>query len=462
MAISYNDAKTLLAKHDQSHVLNFFDKLDVNQQNDLLNQIVSLDFDSVNRMKGLLGPVKSEPAKLSIEPAHVVKLTGGTREKAVKAGVKALKNGEVGALLVAGGQGTRLGFEGPKGCFEIGPISKAPLFAIHCGKILATERKHNTVIPFYIMTSEANDKDTRDFFKKNNYFGLCADRVRFFIQGMWPALWPDGRILMDKPGHIFTGPDGHGGILAALKTKGMLDDMANRGLKTLSYFQVDNPLVEITDPAFIGIHTERKADMSVKVCAKRDAEEGIGILVARNGRNAVVEYTELTKEQKYEKLADGQFKFLYGSVAIHIFSLAFLKKEADAKLPIHIAHKKVPYCDDNGKTIKPETPNAYKFEKFIFDVLPDAENSVNVEFAREDEFSPVKNATGNDSPATTQRDMTLKFARWLKQCGVDVPRNPEGTLACKIEIDPTYALDADDLKQKLPKYFRLTGDTLLK
>jgi UDP-N-acetylglucosamine/UDP-N-acetylgalactosamine diphosphorylase len=461
MPISYDDARKLLQKHDQSHVLNFWDKLNVNQQADLLSQIKALDFESIKRMKGLLTAKEAETVKSAIEPAHVVKLAGTERGKAISAGIKAFQANQVGVLLVAGGQGSRLGFDGPKGCFAIGPISKAPLFAIHSHKILATERKYNTKIPFYIMTSEANDKETREYFAKNNYFGLSSDRVKFFVQGMWPALWPDGRILMDSPHHIFTSPDGHGGILAALRNNGILDEMGNRGLTILSYFQVDNPLIEMTDPAFIGLHSERKADMSVKVCTKCDANEAVGIVAVRDGRNAVVEYTELTQQQKNEKLPNGEFKFLYGSMAIHVFSLDFLNKEARAELPLHVAHKKVPYCDENGKTVKPEAPNAYKFEKFIFDVLPVAERSVILEFAREDEFSPVKNATGSDSPATAQRDMMRKFARWLKQSGVEVPTDKDSNLVYKIEIDPCYALDVEDLRKKLTRNLKITGDLLL-
>jgi UDP-N-acetylglucosamine/UDP-N-acetylgalactosamine diphosphorylase len=202
--------------------------------------------------------------------------------------------------------------------------------------------------------------------------------------------------------------------------------------------------------------------MSVKVCAKRNAEESIGVVVERDGRNAVVEYTELTEEQKHEKRKDGRLKFLFGSVAIHIFSREFLVKEANARLTLHVAHKKVAYCDDNGQVVKPDKPNAYKFEKFIFDVLPDAERSVNVEFAREDEFSPVKNATGVDSPATTRMDMMLKHARWLETCGVKVPRNEKGEPIHKIEIDPCFALGPADLAKKIKKGMKIDGDLWLR
>lgn len=483
MSISCDEARKLLQEHNQSHVLGFWDNLDGNQRADLLAQIETLDLDSVALMqKVLAGKWKTEPSSprlsevgatpsqgsSSIEPAEVVEQSESEKAESRRAGEQVLRSGEVGVLVVAGGQGTRLGFDGPKGFFPLAPITNAPLFAIHSRKILGLERKYQTGIPFYVMTSRANDKATRNFFDRHDYFGLSKDRVMFFTQGMWPALWEDGKIVLDRPHHMFMSPDGHGGILAALRLSGMLDDMETRGLKTLFYFQVDNPLVEIADPVFIGLHRERDAEMSVKVCAKRDPEEGLGVVAKRDGRNAIVEYTELTGEQKHETLPDGRLKFRYGSVAIHIFSLDFITKEArvesqtrPAGLPLHVAHKKVPYCDRNGKTVEPEKPNAYKFERFIFDVLPNAERTVNVEFAREDEFSPVKNASGPDSPDTAQRDMMLKYARWLEDCGVEVPRNRVGEPLHKIEIDPCFALGSDDLCEKLGKDFKISGDVLL-
>ena len=201
--------------------------------------------------------------------------------------------------------------------------------------------------------------------------------------------------------------------------------------------------------------------MAVKVCAKRDPEEGLGVVVERAGRSAIVEYTELTREQKHATLPDGRLEFRFGSVAIHVFSLDFLRKEASAELPLHVAHKKVPCCDENGNLVKPDKPNAYKFEKFIFDALPDAETVLNHEFAREDEFSPVKNATGADSPDTARRDMMAKWARWLDACGVAVPRNEAGGPLHRIEIDPCFGSGPDDLKKKLKKGFKITGDLLL-
>ena len=272
---------------------------------------------------------------------------------------------------------------------------------------------------------------------------------------------PDGRLVLETPSRLFMSPDGHGGIVAAMKRNGVLDDMRERGLTTLFYFQVDNPLVEIADPLFIGRHSLAAADVSVKVCAKRSAGEGLGVVVHREGRTAIVEYSELTDEQKEDTGPDGRLRFLFGSVAIHVFDLDFLVREADAELPIHLAHKKVPVCGDDGVTVTPDEPNAYKFEKFIFDVLPDAKRALCVEFDRAEEFSPVKNAEGDDSPATARRDMMRKFARWFEDCGVDVPRDADGEPAHRLEIDPAFAANAAQLKERFAGLSSIEGDVLL-
>ncbi|MDD4871606.1 MAG: UDPGP type 1 family protein [Kiritimatiellae bacterium] len=462
MALNFDKAKEILERNGQPHVLRFWDRLDNDQRKALLLQIEGLDFESLIRMKDMLSDNGTKSSKSDIQPAEVIPLSAAKEPKAAGAGEDAIRAGVVGVVLVAGGQGSRLGFEGPKGCYGIAPITNASLFEIHSKKILGLENKYKAKIPFYIMTSLANDKATKDFFVQNNYFGLSEDRVLFFVQGMWPALDKDGKIILDAPGRIFMSPDGHGGILAALRARGIFDDMEKRGLETLFYFQVDNPLVEIAEPAFIGLHRLNKADISVKVCSKRDPDEGIGVVVVKNGRNAVVEYTELTKEQKHARLPDGELKFKYGSVAIHVFSLDFLRKEADATIPLHVAHKKVPYCGNDGKTVKPDKPNAYKFEKFIFDVIPDARCTINVEFAREEEFSPVKNAEGSDSPATTRADMMKKWFRWFELIGISIPRDTKGKPRYRVEIDPCFALVPEDFGKKLGKGFKITGDVLLR
>ena len=293
------------------------------------------------------------------------------------------------------------------------------------------------------MTSEANNEATVKCFEENDYFGLNPDDVFFFTQGMWPGMTKDGKIILDQPGRVFMSPDGHGGLLAALKRSGALADMKKRGIKSVFFFQVDNPLVEIADPAFIGYHVLNKSEYSLKLCAKRDPYEKVGMpmefTVKGRKQYRMVEYTEMTKEQCERKGKDGNLYFLYGSPAIHVFDRAFLDREASRPMPLHLAFKKIPYVDEKGKVVKPAEPNGYKFEKFIFDILPNAKTAAFLAFDQKEEFSPVKNAEGNDSPATCKADMQAKWRKWLEAVGVTVASD------LPIEIDPAYAVDAIDL-----------------
>ena len=463
--MTHAEARVFLDKYGQGAVLKFWDRLDAGQRTGLLAQVESLDMGTVARIRTILqggGAAGGDAPGGDLEPAPVVSLSAAEEAGPRLVGEKALRAGQVGVILVAGGQGTRLGYDGPKGTYRLAPITQASLFEIHARKILALERRYQATVPFYIMTSEGNDEATRRFFEEQEYFGLDRERVKFFVQGTLPAFWPDGRVVLESPGRLFEAPDGHGGILTALARRGMLADMQARGVTTLFYFQVDNPMVSIADPAFVGVHLQRGAEMSLKVCAKRDFAEGLGVVVVRDGRQAVVEYTELTDEQKRATRGNGDLVFKFGSVAIHIFSLAFLQREAAAGLPLHRAHKKVGFCDEEGNPVKPVKPNAFKFEKFIFDALPDARSAVILEFAREEEFAPVKNAEGEDSPESSRTAMIEKFARWMAFCGVTVPRDAAGRVAHRLEIDPCYANSAVELKERLPPGFAITGDVLLK
>jgi UDP-N-acetylglucosamine/UDP-N-acetylgalactosamine diphosphorylase len=449
--LTYDDARSLLQCHRQEHLLRFWPRLDDASRQALLRQVGALDFAAIGRMQAALRGGGASAASGDARPAPVKVLDAAARARAVRRGAEELRAGRVGVVLVAGGQGSRLGFDGPKGAFPIGPVSDAVLFHFHCRKVLALARRYGRPVPLYVMVSDANHAATRGCFEQHRWFGLNPDDVRFFEQGMWPALDAGGRVLLDAPGRVFLSPDGHGGTLSALERNGCLADMENRGVRTVFYFQVDNPLVEVADPAFLGAHIEAGADVAVKVCAKRDPQEGLGVVVERDGRCAMVEYTELTDEQKRRRTASGDLYFQYGSVAIHVFALPFLKQEAARDLPLHVAHKKVPVCGDGGATVKPDAPNAYKFEKFVFDVLPDARTVLNLAFDRADEFSPVKNASGADSPAMTRRDMSAKWARWLEEAGASVPRGGDGFPSVAIEIDPCFALDAAELRAKLSK-----------
>lgn len=454
-----------LQEAGQEHVLAFWDQLSAEEKTSLSAQLDSIDFAAVRRMQAMLQDSGAEPVQAEIEPAPVIELEafqskseeGGWRQ----VGEAALREGKVGVLLVAGGQGSRLGYDGPKGAYRIGPISNASLFEIHARKIVALEQAYQASIPFYIMTSQANDAATKAFFKENDYFGLDRERVRFFSQGMWPALDAEGKLVLEQPGKLFMSPDGHGGTISALKATGQFDDMTRRGIETLFYFQVDNPLVDLAAPAFIGAHRAADAEISIKVCAKRDGAEKIGVVANRGGRLEIVEYSELTPEQMNECGDDGRLRLLFGSVAIHVFSVDFLKRMAEQDLPIHVAHKKVPYVDAQGQPVTPDAPNAYKFEKFIFDVVPEARKALNIEFDRAEEFSPVKNAEGEDSPATTQRDMTRKFARWLEAAGAIVKRGANGEPFGHIEIDPCFALSPEDLVGMIAPGLVVNGDLWL-
>ena len=437
--MNYAEAKKMLEGCGQEHVLAWWKKISKEEQKALLAQIAKIEPKSLAYcQKALKAGTAAVDNSKGVAPKVAV-LKGRKLAEAVEAGERELKAGRVAALLVAGGQGSRLGYDGPKGCYSIGPITGAPLFYFHARKILARTIRYGRTIPFYVMTSEANNEATVRCFEENDYFGLNPDDVFFFTQGMWPGMTAEGKIIMDAPGHVFMSPDGHGGLLAALKRSGALADMKRRGIKSVFFLQVDNPLVEIADPAFIGYHVMEKSDYSLKLCAKRDPKEKVGMPMRFGDSFRMVEYTEMTDEQCKRKTAGGDLYFKYGSPAIHVFDRAFLAREASKAMPLHLAFKKIPVFDGK-KVVKPTEPNGYKFEKFIFDILPNAKRAAFLAFDQKDEFSPVKNAEGSDSPATCKADMQAKWRRWLAEAGVAVK---DGV---PVEIDPAYALDAADIK----------------
>ena len=317
--MNYQEAEKLLAKCSQEHVLKHWKKLNKKERETLLEQIATIDPKSVSRCREALGKGAEVPDSSKGKAPKVAVLKGKKLAEARAAGEVELSEGRVAALLVAGGQGSRLGYDGPKGCYEIGPITNAPLFYFHARKILARSIRYGASIPFYVMTSEANNAATVQCFEENDYFGLNPDDVFFFTQGMWPGMSAEGKIILDQPGHIFMSPDGHGGLLAALKRSGALADMKKRGIKSVFFFQVDNPLVEIADPAFIGYHVMNKSEYSLKLCAKRDPKEKVGMPMRFGDTYRMVEYTEMTDEQCNRKDKSGKLYFLYGSPAIHVF-----------------------------------------------------------------------------------------------------------------------------------------------
>ena len=437
--MNYIEASGKLASCGQEHLLAYWKELSKKERSALLEQIAAIEPEDLRRCGEALGRDGNVPDSSKGKAPKVARLRSAALLKAIAAGEKELRKGRVAALLVAGGQGSRLGYDGPKGCYPVGPISGAPLFYFHARKILARSIRYGAPIPFYVMTSEANNAATVACFEENDYFGLDPENVFFFTQGMWPGMTKDGKVILDAPGHIFMSPDGHGGLLAALKRSGALADMKKRGIKSVFFFQVDNPLVEIADPAFIGHHVLEKSEYSLKLCAKRDPYEKVGMPMRFGSSYRMVEYTEMTDEQCNRRGKDGELYFKYGSPAIHVFDRAFLEREASKPMPLHLAFKKIPALV-NGKVVKPAEPNGYKFEKFIFDILPNAKRTAFLAFEQKDEFSPVKNAEGSDSPGTCRADMRSKWVGWLEEAGMKVPPD------MPVEIDPVYALDASDIK----------------
>lgn len=438
--MKYAEAEKMLKLCSQEHVLAHWKNLDKESRRALLDQIAVIEPENLAQCRAALAQGAATIDNSAGKAPKVATLKGRKLAEAIEAGERELRAGRVAALLVAGGQGSRLGYDGPKGCYSIGPITGASLFYFHARKILARSLRYGKPIPFYVMTSEANNAATIRHFEENRYFGLDPENVFFFTQGMWPGMTADGKIILDRPGHVFMSPDGHGGLLAALKRSGALADMKKRGIKSVFFFQVDNPLVEIADPAFVGYHVLQHSEYSLKLCAKRDPKEKVGMPMQFGKTFRMVEYTEMTDEQCNRRTASGELYFRYGSPAIHVFDRAFLEREAAGQMPLHLAFKKIPYIDAEGKTVKPSEPNGYKFEKFIFDILPKARTAAFLAFDQKLEFSPVKNAEGADSPASCRADMQAKWRGWFAQSGVTVP---EGV---PVEIDPAYAVDAADLQ----------------
>jgi len=445
-----------VADAGQDHVFRFWDDLPADGRRRLLAQLAEIDFRQLGRLidRHARHP---EPERLpaDLEPAPFIPLptTDDQRRRRCRMrsrGDDLIAAGQVAAFTVAGGQGTRLGYDGPKGAFPVGPVSETPLFQIFAEGILAVRRASGAAIPWYIMTSEANDRATRDFFAEHDCFGLPPGDVLFFRQGMMPAVDFQGRLILSAPDSLARSPDGHGGSLLALARRGMLADMADRGIDHISYWQVDNPLVPPLDPAFLGYHADAASEMSSKMARKRDPFEKLGNFCLSAGRLHVIEYSDMPDDLAQATDADGRLRFQAGSIAIHILSRRFaerLTEGGEFALPFHRAEKKIPYVDAKGNTITPEEPNGVKFERFIFDALPLAASPVVLEIDRACEFSPVKNAEGDDSPATARRDMVRLAARMLDAAGVAVPRNDEGEPTVQVEISPLAAQTVDELKQ---------------
>jgi len=457
------DLKRRLRDYGQEHVLAAWDRLDDGARGNLLAQLQAVDLEQLRRLYANRDREIGVPTAERIAPVAVIGIDSDPREPR-QLGEQSLRRGEVAAILVAGGQGTRLGFDNPKGMFPIGPVSNKTLFQIHAEKVLATSRRYGTPVPFLVMTSPATDAETKEFFTQHGHFGVPASDVHFFCQGTMPALdLATGKLLMEAPGRLFTSPNGHGGTLTALSDSGLLDRMRDRGIKHFFYFQVDNPLVKVADPIFFGHHLKANAEMSSKIVAKDTPTEKVGNMVLIDGRCSIIEYSDLPKELAEQRDDHGKLRIWAGSPAIHYFSVDFLERatRGHARIPFHVARKKVPHVDENGNRIEPKKENALKFEMFIFDVLPLADRWAVVETSRREEFVPLKNATGADSPPVVKQAISDLAGEWLARAGVALPRRPDGSSAVPLEISPLYALDSAELERKVDRNLQIAGPLCL-
>ena len=447
-----SDLEARLAPYDQSHVLQHWDKLDPEAQEKLSDQIYGYDFEQLGQLfeqKETANHWDDLAKKASVPPAITLAnfANAESYDAAWQTGAELLEQGKVGMIITAGGQGSRLGFDHPKGMFPIGPVSDVTLFQIFFEKVMARANQFGSKVPIYIMTSPPTHEETIEFLEAQNYFGMKPQDVKVFCQGVMPAVDLDGKLLLSDAGEIFASPDGHGGALLALEKSGALDDMQVRGVEHVFYGQIDNPLVQVCDPALLGYHAKSKSEMTSQVVRKTDPLQKVGNVVSVGGVVQIIEYSDLSETFARETRADGKLKLWAGSIAVHIFKTDFFQRMSDTadSLPFHRAHKKVPFIDAKGKRVEPKDNNAIKFEKFIFDLLPSAKNAIICEVDPADGFCAVKNAP----PATAETPDHVKQAisdlhtRWFNEAGVDVA---DGVT---VEISPLFAPDAQVLKEKI-------------
>lgn len=446
----YQSEKQRFASHGQGQVFAHDSSLDAAGRAKLSEDTGLIDLDEIQTLvETLVFKQGSESLSFEgLEPAPYIShpSKGGDPaqwDNARSAGEAALRAGKVAAFTVAGGQGTRLGYDGPKGTFPVTPVLKKPLFQVFAEKLIAAGNRYGTPVPWYIMTSSINHEATVAAFEKADFFGLDRNQVSFFSQGRMPAVDFAGKILLSDKDVVAMSPDGHGGSLRALVRSGAIADMKRRGVEAISYFQVDNPLVQVIDPAFIGFHLEHGSEMSSKMIPKAYPGEKVGHFCVQDGRTLVVEYSDMPAQLQEERDESGQLRFLSGSIAIHILDVGFVERmggdQSESGLPFHRADKKIQTIGADGSIIAPDKPNGVKFEMFVFDALPASANPVIIETLREDDFSPVKNPSGIDSAESCRDDQLRQWTRWLKAAGVELAVDSTGLPEFVFEVSPLFA-----------------------
>lgn len=403
--IEYNEALKKLEKYGQEHLLTRYDELNDEKKEKIINQIKNIDFDQAIELFNITTKsIKKPDGEFSnIEYVDKSKLSQEEYDRYYDIGRKKIEEGKYAVVTMAGGQGTRLGYVAPKGTFKIGGGVEKSLFEALSDTIKEAREKYSAKIPWYIMTSRENNNATEKFFEKNDFFGLPYEDVKFFKQGELPMLDTNGKLMLDETGLIKLAADGHGGVFESLAKNGYLDDMKKRGIEWIFISGVDNVLAGLVDPIAVGLAIAEGTLATGKSVVKRSPTEGVGVFCKRNGRPYVIEYTEITDEMAYAKDSNGELLYGESHILTNLFNIKALENIAQNKLPYHKAFKKAKHTDiETGEVIKPEKPNAYKYEAFIFDAFERLDSMSILRVKREDEFAPLKNADGEDSPDTAR------------------------------------------------------------
>lgn len=391
--------KEKLQKYNQQQLLKFEKDINESEKQALYNQIDELDFSYLD----ILGQSESEKGVITPIKAMTVSEIQENKEKFEKIGLDALKNQEVGALLLAGGMGTRLGSDNPKGMYNIGKTKDVYIFQRLIENLLDVVEKCGKPVPFFIMTSEKNHQATVNFLKEHNYFGYDENYIRFFVQEMAPCIDLDGKVLLEEKGRVATSPNGNGGWFNSLLKNPQAKEMLEKyNLKWLNIFAVDNVLQKIADPVFVGATLGGGYEIGSKVIRKVDPFEKVGVMCNKNGKPSIVEYIDLTDDMAVEVDEKGERVYNFGVILNYLFNVELLYKIKDKKLPIHVVTKKVEYIDEAGVLVKPNEPNAHKFEMLCVDMIEFASSCLPFEVVREKEFAPIKNKTGVDSVESAQ------------------------------------------------------------
>lgn len=390
--MNYNDAMEKLKKYGQEHVLKYYDELPDEQRNTLIEQIDRTDFTVIGQAaetgkRGTIAPIK----------AMTIPEIDMGRERFERIGMEAIKAGKLGAVLLAGGMGTRLGSDAPKGMYDIGISKPVYIFQRLIENLMKVVEKAGNYIQLFVMTSEKNHDATVGFFKEHDYFGYDKDYIAFFKQDMAPAADFDGKVYMEAKDSIATSPNGNGGWFLSMKKSGLLELVEKRGIEWLNVFAVDNVLQSIADPVFAGAVLEGGYSVGSKVIRKVNPQEKVGVMCTEDGRPSIVEYIELTEDMLTQRDENGEYAYNFGVILNYLFKVDKLVNLLERKLPYHKSAKKIPYINEAGELVKPEEPNGYKYEQFILDMIQMLDSCLPFEVVREKEFAPIKNKTGVDS-----------------------------------------------------------------